>query len=542
MKKVVAGSEHTRNRIIAGANAAVRLVGDTVGPNDRTVVSSTALGHIEVFSSSRAALRGFSLPGVIENAGSKLMSDLGDQLEEQTGDGSSLGMLIANAILNTGEKYISAGYDPALLRKGLKSLLPYAVGELSREVKRPSEKELRNFAAVAAVDDKVGELVVDALLSVDFDGQIEVKPSNTDRSYYKAQRAFVVSSGFQSEYMATDDISSEAVLDDPAVLVCACPITAIGDILPILNECSLAGKALLIVAEKIDGAVVKSFVSNIAQGTIRLCSVEVPGTGTVRQELLEDLAAYTGTTVFGTPLYPDPRAAGLNNCGTAEKAVISRYKTLIFGGRHREDFPEYIAGLEHSVSRARNIVERERTEKRIAVLRERNAELFVFSGVKSAQRAAVNMVEKAVRATRAAQREGVLPGGATAYLHLASALKEHTQRSPDIEKVSATIMAEAIMTPARRIIENAGYEAEPIIKSLLTKGKNVVFDVRCGEYADHEQAGITDSAAGVIRALERGVELGAQLLSIGGSVLIDAVTKAPGPVPDDLNVTPQDFL
>ena len=522
----------------------MRAIAPTYGLGGRTVLNAGYTGAPELLGKGASAAAVISFADVTENAGAVLLRSAGEKTAELTGDGSITAMLIAEAIIREGARAVSAGCSPVLLRRGIE-LAGKAAEDALREMTLPPCDEYTGLAAaLTAGDEELGALVCKALQQAGYDGVVTVKPSDTDRSYVSEDTAYSIPAGYQSKYMADSETSGEAVLENAAVFVCASPISSIHDILPLLNEASIQKQPLLILAESIAPEVVKSFVSNIAQGVIRLCSVEAPGVGAVKRAALEDAAALTGAVVFGTPLNPDTKAALLGSCGRAAKVRVMQSRTLIYGASAVEtpELNEYTGHLSSLLKLEHNELEDERLRQRIARLTGHTAELRIGAASDAERRLLTSRAECALKAARTAAKGGVLPGGGTAYIRAVPCVRELCADLPGDEKAGAGILAAALEAPLRTLSRNAGYVPSEVTAHVAAGLGNYGFDIASGQYADMLSRGVIDPAAVLITALRSAVSVGAQLLTADAAVLIEGTPLSSMPVPDDLHLTPQDFM
>lgn len=544
MKKVITTCQLTLRKLNAGCGKLMRAIAPTYGAGGKTVLNAGYTGAPELLGKGASAAAAISLADVTENAGAILLRAAGEKTADLTGDGSITAMLIAEAIIREGARAVTAGCSPVFIRRGIELARKAAEDALREMTLSPCDEYTGLAAALTAGDEELGALVCQALQQAGYDGVVTVKPSDTDRSYVSEDIAYSIPAGYQSKYMADSETSGEAVLENAAVFVCASPIMSIHDILPLLNEASIQKQTLLILSESIAPEVVKSFVSNIAQGVIRLCSVEAPGVGAVKRAALEDAAALTGAVVFGTPLNPDTKAALLSTCGRAAKVRVTQSKTLIYGASAAETpgLKEYTGHLASLLRLEHNELEDERLRQRIARLTGRTAELRIGAASDAERRLLTSRAECALKAARAAANGGVLPGGGTAYIRALPCVRKLCAGLSGDEKAGAGILAAALEAPLRTLSQNAWYAPSEVTARVAEGHGNYGFDIASGQYADMLSRGVIDPAAVVITALRSAVSVGAQLLTADAAVLIDGAPIYSIPVPDDLHITPQDFM
>lgn len=539
-KKIAAGSE-LREAMLRGAGDLNKAVRATLGPEGRGVLTAGRVGAPEL--ARKAADVQIRPRDVMENTGAILLRSAAEKTAERAGDGSVLAMLIAEALMREGNRLIAAGYGAVPLRRGLERCLP-AAAEAVREqaVRAPDRRLLAALAAVSAGDESLGALIAEALDRLGTEGYVSVRPSDTHSCYLEGEQAFCMERGWSSRYMATDTVSMETHFDDAAVFVCAAPINSIYDILPLLDEVSRGGERLLVVADTIGDEVVKSFVSNLAQGTIRLCSVCVPGVGKAKQDWLSDAAALTGALLFGTPEHPDPKEARLCDCGRAGHVRVGRDSTRIENGLGGEALERHLTMLRAQLKMDNNELEDETLRRRIAALSGNAAVLRVGAATEMERRSLTKQAQGALRTVFDAARRGPVPGGGLAFVRAAAAVKRFAASLPEEERAAADALAAALEAPLRQIAENAGYAAGPVVAAVRAAEGAVGFDALSGRVTDLLEAGVVDSLGMCLAALETGVALAAQFLSVDAAVLIDGTPIEDLPVPDDLHLSRSDFM
>lgn len=543
MKKNITNSPATRTDLYLGAKKLSSVLQSAIGPQNRTVLLSSH-GLTPDYSLKGAEIaKEISFRDIKENAGAALFRSIADEIASQHGDGSRLGVLFADNILKNALKLITAGYNPIPLRQGIEKSVSFAVKVLTQMSEKPGKQQLSAVALNAAQDDHIGKLVAEAVDHAGSEGYVHVKVSDTNASYLQQEHAFCVEHGWGSKYMATDNVSQETNLENAAVFVCGASINSIYDILPLLNEVSICKKPLLVFAEHINEDVIRSFVSNISQGTIRICSVEVPGVGPERRAWLDDIAAVTGTVVFGTELYPDLKKAALTNCGYALRVHVTRNQCFIDNNDFSNPkFKKHLTHLQTLRKLENNELEDEILRKRITNLMGCTTILRVGAPTEMERRLLHVQAENAIKCTFNAVSSGILPGGGTAYIRLIPELQKYSLSLPSEERLGAELLIEALGAPVKQIAANAGFIPELVFEKVSALQGNNGFNAATGTYEDMMESGIIDSAGSTIAALKIGACTAAQILTVGAAVLIDGVPLSDLPVPDDLHLTPNDFI
>ncbi len=543
MKKVITSGQDTLNKLNSGCSNLMQALAPNYGLPGKTVLNASYSGAPDVLGKGMAIAAAINFRDVTEDAGAALLRSAGEKTAAQTGDGCKTSMLIAQSVIRDGTRSIAAGCNPVFIRRGLELSADVAEKALYAASVSASAASTERIAELVSGDADLGLLVCEALTKVGRDGEVAVRASDNDKCYVQKDSAYSIPAGFQSKYMAESQTLGETVWENAAVFACTAPINSIYDILPLLDEACIQKRPLLILANHIAPDVVRSFVSNIAQGAIRLCSVEMPGVGAAKQSALEDVAALTGAIVFGTPLYPDVSAADLNCCGSAGKVRIMQDRTLLY------DTPAGTTGLETHIEHLRallklphNELEDERLRQRIAKLTGSTAELRIAAPTDAQRRYLTARAECALKAARSAANDGVLAGGGTAYIRAIPAVEKLCATLSGDSKVGAEILSNALKAPLRTIASNCGQAPAEVVANVVCKRGNWGFDAASGQYVDMMHNGIIEPTIVLTTALRAAVSVGAQILTAGAAVLTDGIPLSSLPVPDDLHITPQDFL
>lgn len=544
MKKVITNGQVTLHRLNNGCVRLMRAIAPIYGVGVKTVLNAGYTGAPDLLGKGTSAAAVISFADVTENAGAILLRSAGEKTAELTGDGSITTMLIAEAVMREGVRAVSAGCSPVQLRRGIELAEKTVEDALWEMTLPPCDGYTERAAALTAGDEELGGLICQAFKRAGYNGEVTVKPSDTGYSYVSGDSAYSIPAGYQSKYMAENQTLGEAVLENPSVFVCAAPISSIHDILPLLNEASIQKQPLLILAESIAPEVVKSFVSNIAQGVIQLCSVEAPGVGAGKRAALDDAAMLTGAVVFGTPLHPNTKAALLNACGRAAKVRVTQFETKIYGASaaESEGLTGYVTHLTSLLSLEHNELEDERLRQRIARLTGHTAELRIGAKADAEHRLLIARAECALKAARAAAQGGVLPGGGTAYIRAVPYIDKLCASLSGDVKIGAQILASALYAPLRTLAGNSGYIPSEVAAHVAEGHRHFGFDVAAGQYTDMLNSGIIDPSIVLTTALRCAVSVSTQLLTAGAAVLIDSTPVSTMSVPDDLHLTPQDFM
>lgn len=542
VKKRIYLGENARNSIYPGFSLVADLARSVYGPNGRTVLSTQVTGQPHAAVRALDAAKNVDDADPSINAGVQFARALCEEVNDTAGDGSAASIIICSELLAGGIKQIAAGASPVLLKSGIKKAASVAVDHIfSQKIAVRSRDDVLHVASTAAKDRNTGALVCDALESVGWKGSINVRASETSECRIQHTDGLSFDRGYCSPYMSTDKVSMEAVFDDAYIFVCESKIDRIEDILPLLNETSIAGKALLIIAQDYSKKVLDSMLSNIAQQTIKLCAVKAPGYALGIRDYLEDIAAYTGTVVFGTEVAPDLRQASLKKCGHAQRVRVTRESTSI-DSNAGTSLNVHISGLRSLLANAPNALAREKLENRIANLTGGRAIIRIGSNSGTEQEALTAMVNTSVRAAQSAIRGGFVPGGGAAFVHAIPAVKQLCASLYGDEEAGAELVIRALTAPAYQIAANAGVNGAATVHKLLNSGSLIVFDALSSRFCSCFESGIADGADILTAALSKAASMAAELLTVEAMVLPDMPPEKKEPVPDSLNVDPRDLL
>lgn len=542
VKTKIYKNESARNPIYYGFSSAADLVRSVYGHSGRNVMSTQVTGRPHAAVKVIDAVRFLEDIDPAINVGYQFARALCEDVDDIAGDGSATAVLICSELLTEGRKLIAAGASPVQLKSGILKAASVAAAQiLSGKASVDSRNVVLNIASTAGHSKEIGILVRDALEAVNWTGKISVRASETSKSYIQHADGMSFDRGYCSPYMSTDKVSMETRFSDAVIFVCESKIERINDILPLLNEASISGQPLLIIAKDFSQKVLESMLSNIAQQTIRLCAVKAPGFALGIRDYLEDIAAYTGTVVFGTEVAPELELASVKSCGRAGKVRVTRDKTTISQGKG-PSLDTYISGLKTLLINAPNELARERLESRIAELCGNSATLRVGADTEAERELMTSLAKTAVRTAQSAIRSGVVPGGGSAFIHVIPAVGDLCDTLCGDERSGAALLQKALSAPARQLSENAGYNGSATVSKLLEAENSVVFDTVSNTYCQYNEVGIADSAHVLTTALTKASSMASELLTIEAMVLPDEPPKPKETVPDSLFVEPGDLI
>jgi chaperonin GroEL len=504
-----------REKILRGAAQLADAVRVTLGPRSKAVLIERKWGAPLVCNDGVTIAREFDLKDPEENLGARMLRQAADKTGETVGDGTSTATILAHAIFADGVRNVVAGASAIDIKRGLDRAAQRAI-ETLRKISRPvsTRKEKAQVAAISAHNDEaIGELVAEAMDKVGGEGVITVEESKTTETSLDVVEGMQFDRGFLSHYFVTNPEKMEAVLEDALILVCGRRITALKDLLPLLDEVVKAGRPLLVIAEDVEGDPLATMVVNHLRGGLKSCAVKAPGFGDRQKAMLEDIAALTGGVVVSEELGLKLEMVGLDQLGAAKRVVIDRDKTTIIGGAgERARIDARIAQIKHEIDKTTSDYDREKLQERLAKLSGGVAVIRVGAPVESEMKSKKEALDDAISATKAAVAEGVVPGGGLALLRCLGALSEEEAKSEGDEKTGVQILKRALEAPARQIAENSAADGGVVVARMLAGDGEEGFDASRKQYVNLIEAGIIDPAKVVRVALENAVSVAGTLL------------------------------
>jgi chaperonin GroEL len=518
--------EEARNAMLQGVDVLANVVRVTLGPRGRNVVLGKKFGSPVITKDGVTVAREIELKNKYQNMGAQMVREVAVKTNDKAGDGTTTATVLAQAIFREGVKNVTAGANPMALQRGIQIATDQVVAELERMSKKiKSKEELTNVATVSANNDRhIGELISEAMDKVGKDGVVTVEESKTLQTELDLVEGMQFDRGYASPYFVTNPDRMEAVLDEPYILLYEKKISAMRDLLPLLEQTVGAGRSLLIIAEDIEGDALATLVVNRLRGTIKVCSVKAPAFGDRRKAILEDLAILTGGKVITEDLGIKLDKVTLEDLGTAKRVIVDKENTTIVeGGGDSRAVQGRVATIRRQIEESTSDYDREKLQERLAKLAGGVAVIRVGAPTETAMKEIKMRVEDALNATKAAAQEGIVVGGGLALLRASKVLDNHNSDDPDV-RTGIKIVQRALQEPIRRIAENAGMEGAVVVgeveKLKGTKGFNAVTN----EFEDLAAAGIIDPTKVVRTALQNAASISGLLLTTEA-----AVTELPEP-------------
>lgn len=529
MAKEILFAEEARRALESGVNQLAEAVRVTLGPRGRNVVLDKKFGSPMITNDGVTIAREIELEDPFENMGAQLVKEVATKTNDVAGDGTTTATVLAQAIIREGLKNVAAGANPMIIKRGIEKAVKVAVEEIKKIAKPIEEKNaIAQVASVSASDDEIGNLIAEAMEKVGKDGVITVEESKGFITTLDVVEGMNFDRGYISPYMITDTDKMEAVLDEPYILICDKKISAIAEVLPVLEKVVQAGRPLMIIAEDVDGEALPTLVVNKLRGTFTCVAVKAPGFGDRRKAMLEDIAVLTGGQVISEDVGIKLENATLQQLGRARQVKVKKEETVIVGGAgDQAELEKRIAQIKTLIEDTTSDFDREKLQERLAKLSGGVAVIEVGAATETELKEKKLRIEDALNATRAAVEEGIVPGGGTAFLNIIPAL-DGIEASGETA-VGIKIVKKALEEPVRQIANNAGLEGSVIVEKVKAQTPGVGFNAATEEYVDMIKAGIVDPAKVTRSALQNAASIAAMLLTTE-TVVADKPEKD-GPMP-----------
>jgi chaperonin GroEL len=518
--------EDARRAMLHGVNTLANAVRVTLGPKGRNVVLAKKFGSPVITKDGVTVAKEIDLPDRYENLGAQMLREVAVKTNDSAGDGTTTATVLAQAIFREGIKNVTAGANPMSLQRGIQNATDSVVAELERMSQKVKTKaDLTNVATVSANNDReIGQLISEAMEQVGKDGVVTVEESKTLHTELDIVEGMQFDRGYLSPYFVTNADRMEANLEEPLILLHEKKVSAMRDLLPVLEQSARTGRALLIIAEDIDGDALATLVVNKLRGTIKVCAVKAPAFGDRRKAILEDLAILTGAKVITEDLGIKLENVTTEDLGSAKRVVIDKESTTIVeGAGEAKAIQGRVAAIKRQIEETTSDYDREKLQERLAKLAGGVAVVKVGAPTETAMKEIKMRVEDALNATRAAAQEGIVAGGGVALMRAAKALDTLTDDDPDA-MTGIQIVRRALEEPLRRIAQNAGVDGAVIAGRVGAMKGAKGFNAGSGEFEDLIAAGIIDPTKVVRTALQNAASIAGLLLTTDA-----AVTDAPEP-------------
>ena len=516
MAKQIKYGEDARKALEKGVNTLADTVKVTLGPKGRNVVLDKKYGAPLITNDGVTIAKEIELEDPFENMGAQLVKEVSTKTNDVAGDGTTTAVVLAQAIIREGLKNLAAGANPVILKRGIKKAVDVAVDELKAISKKIDGKTaIAQVASNSAGDEEVGALISDAMEKVGKDGVITLQEGKTMKTELTTVEGMQFDRGYTSAYMVTNTDKMEAVLENPYVLITDMKISAIQEILPIIEPLAQQGQKLLIIAEDVEGDALAALVVNKLKGIFNCVAVKAPAFGDKRKAMLEDIAILTGGQVISKDLGIELKDVTVDMLGRASKVTVDKDNTTIVDGAGAtENIKNRIASIKSQIAETTSDYDREKLQERLAKLSGGVAVINVGAATEVEMKEKKLRIEDALAATRAAVEEGIVPGGGVALLSAVAPIKKLIKTLSGDEKTGAQIILKAIEEPNRQISRNAGLDDSVIINRILNAKKPYYgFDAYKNEYVDLIESGIIDPTKVTRSALQNASSIASTLLT-----------------------------
>ena len=506
--------EAARAKVLKGVELLSRAVKVTLGPKGRNVIIDKKFGSPTVTKDGETVAKEVELPDPYENMGAQMVKEVASKTSDNAGDGTTTATVLAEAIYREGLKNVAAGCNPIFLKRGIDKAVEAAIAELGKISKKVNNRdEIRQVAAVSANwDYEIADKIADAMDKVGKDGTITVEEAKSIETTLDVVEGMQFDKGYLSPYFVTSPESMEAVLEDAYVLIHEKKISALNDLLPLLQTAAKSGKPLLIIAEEVEGEALAALVVNKIRGTLNVCAVKAPGFGDRRKAILEDIAILTGGKCITEDLGIKLENVTVADLGRAKRIVVDKENTTIVEGSGKSsDIQARVKQIRRQIDETTSDYDREKLQERLAKLAGGVAVVHVGAATEAEMKEKKARVEDALHATRAAVEEGIVAGGGVALLRTAKAIESVVLEGD--EKIGASIVRRSIEAPLKQLCANAGVDGGVVVAKVLEGKSNSGYNVATGAFEDLVKAGVVDPTKVTRTALQNASSIAGLLLT-----------------------------
>ena len=516
MAKQIVFNNDAREQLRKGVDELANAVKVTLGPKGRNVVIDKKFGAPQVTKDGVTVAKEIELEDGIQNMGAQMVKEVASKTNDQAGDGTTTATVLAQAIVNTGLKNVTAGANPMDLKRGIDK----AVAEIVKSIKEQSQEvggdinKIRQVATISANNDThIGDIIAEAMEKVTKDGVITIEDAKGIDTTVKVVEGMQFDRGYISPYFVTDTEKMECSYDNPYILIYDKKISTMKDLLPVLEKVVNTGRPLLIIAEDVESEALATLVVNRLRGSLKIAAVKAPGFGDRRKEMLEDIAILTGGTVISEEKGYKLEDADLSMLGQSEKISIDKDNTTIVSGKGDSEMIKARVGqIKAQIEKTTSDYDREKLQERLAKLAGGVAVIYVGAASEVEMKEKKDRFDDALHATRAAVEEGIIPGGGTAYIRAAQKLDTVKPENED-EKLGIEIIRRAVEEPLRMIVENAGLEGSVIVNEVKNGKGDYGYNARTEKYEPLFESGVIDPAKVARVALENAASIAGMLLT-----------------------------
>ncbi|MDA3892364.1 MAG: chaperonin GroEL [Salinivirgaceae bacterium] len=516
MAKEIKFNMEARDLIKKGVDELANAVKVTLGPKGRNVVIDKKYGAPQITKDGVTVAKEIELSDSYANVGAQMAKEVASKTNDDAGDGTTTATVLAQSIINVGLKYVTAGANPMDIKRGIDLAVKTVVASLKEQSQTIGEhnEKIEQVATISANDDSaIGKLIADAMDAAGREGVITVEEAKGTDDELKTVEGMQFDRGYISPYFVTDTEKMEAELENPYILLYDKKISAMKDLLPLLEPAAQSGRPLMIIAEDIDGEALATLVVNRIRGSLKVAAVKAPGFGDRRKEMLEDIATLTGGVVITEEKGMKLENTTLEELGSCEKITIDKENTTIVnGGGDKEAIQKRVAQIKTHIENTTSDYDREKLQERLAKLAGGVAVIYVGAASEVEMKEKKDRVDDALSATRAAVEEGIVPGGGVAYVRAIAALENLEGENID-QTYGIAIVKRAIEEPLRQIVENTGSEGSVVVQKVKEGSGDFGFNARVGEYQNLYKAGVIDPTKVSRVALENAASIAGMFLT-----------------------------
>jgi len=505
-----------REALKAGVDALSNAVKVTLGPKGRNVIIDRKFGAPQISKDGVTVAKEIELKDPVENMGAQMVREVASKTADIAGDGTTTATVLAQAIITTGLKNVTAGANPMDLKRGIDKAVVAVIANLKKQSKAigDSSEKIEQVASISANNDNViGKIIAEAMSKVSKEGVITIEEAKGTETTVKVVEGMQFDRGYISPYFVTDPDKMEVVYESPYILIYDKKISGMKDFLPILEKVVQSGRPLLIIAEDVDGEALATLVVNKLRGSLKIAAVKAPGFGDRRKEMLEDIAILTGGTVISEERGFKLENADLSYLGQAEKVTVDKDNTTIVSGKGSKDsIKARINQIKAQIEKTTSDYDREKLQERLAKLAGGVAVIYVGAASEMEMKEKKDRFDDALNATRAAVEEGIVPGGGVAYLRAIEALASVKVENDD-ERIGVDIITRSLEEPLRQIVANAGLEGSVVVQKVKEGKGDFGFNARTEKYENMLKSGVIDPTKVTRVALENAASIAGMLLT-----------------------------
>jgi chaperonin GroEL len=505
-----------RAAMLAGVSKLAAAVKVTLGPTGRNVLLQKSFGGPKVTKDGVSVSQEIELPSAFENMGAKMANQVASKTSDVAGDGTTTAVVLAEEIMADGLKNVTAGANPMALKRGVDMAVEAAVESIARQARKVrNNDDLRNVATVSSNwDSDIGELIAQAFDEVGTDGVITVEEGKSIANELEIVEGMQFDKGFISAYFITNPNTMECELEDPCILLHEKKLSSLRDLVPVLEKTASTGRALMIIAEDVEGEALAALVVNRLRGVLKVCAVKAPAFGDRRKAILQDIAVLTGGQVVSEDLGVKLENLETSMLGAAKRIIVTKDDTTIIeGAGKKKEITARSETLRSQIAKTTSDYDREKLSERLAKLSGGVAVISAGAATETEMKERKDLIDDAVHATRAAAEEGIVPGGGVVFLKAIEAVEAVRSKARGDEKIGVDIVARALRAPTRQIVDNTGDDGDVVVADILERGARVGYDAATGKYVDMIKAGIIDPAKVSRTALQNAASVAGLMLT-----------------------------